>query len=87
MKETENLIFSGVRFFFNSLMNTKSGNSCKYSFLCSFDEIKIDLTPKNQISSIYLWKILLRIYLNLQMHTLMVLAMHIIPTVVHKKCL
>ena len=42
MKETENLIFPGVRLIFISLMNTKSGIFTRGSF----DEIKIDLTPK-----------------------------------------
>ena len=53
MKETENLIFSGVRLIFISLMNTKSGIFTRdfatrenTAFWCSFDEIKIDLTPK-----------------------------------------
>ena len=52
MKETENLIFSGVRLIFISLMNTKSGiftrgfATRENSFWCSFDEIKIDLTQK-----------------------------------------
>ena len=52
MKETENLIFVGVRLIFFTHEHQKGyfhlwlRHSGKYSFWCSFDEIKIDLTPK-----------------------------------------
>ena len=56
MKETENLIFSGVRLIFISLMNTKSGIFTRGEATRENTAFGVHsmLTPKNQISSIFL---------------------------------